>query len=173
MLKLRNRKVRKLGMENITLFSRCTERQLRKISALMTDLRVPAGKVLARTGEPGEEYFVIVAGSARVVRQGATIDILGPGSHYGDIALLDGGLRTDTVVAETDMELLVLSRSEFSNDDFLAPSVARKMLAELAARLRRAEEGPQDNFSSGVEVRQPEPRPDHAASTNRLMSTTR
>jgi CRP-like cAMP-binding protein len=64
---------------------------------------------------------------------------------------LDGGPRTDIVVAETDMELLVLSRSEFSGDDFLAPSVARKMLAELAARLRRAEQKSEDKFLTGVE----------------------
>jgi CRP/FNR family cyclic AMP-dependent transcriptional regulator len=152
MFELRNRRARKLGLENIELFSRCTERQLRKITVLMTDLRVPAGQILARTGEPGEEYFVIVAGSARVVRQGATVDILGPGSHYGDVSLLDGGPRIDTVVADTDMELLVLSRGEFSSDDFLVPSVARKILAELAARLRRTQEA-QCQLSQGVDVR--------------------
>lgn len=159
MFELRNRRARKLGLENIELFSRCTERQLRKITVLMTDLRVPAGKIIARTGEPGEEYFVVVAGSARVVREGATVDILGPGSHYGDVSLLDGGPRIDTVVADTDMELLVLSRSEFSSDDFLVPSVARKILAELAVRLRRtveesAVDGPKDDFLNGVGVGQ-------------------
>src|SRR5580658_5282699 len=61
MLNSRNRKVRKLGLENVALFSRCTERQLRKISVLMTDLRVPAGRVLTRAGEPGYECFVIVS----------------------------------------------------------------------------------------------------------------
>jgi CRP/FNR family cyclic AMP-dependent transcriptional regulator len=174
MFELRNRRARKPGLENIELFSRCTERQLRKITVLMTDLRVPAGRVLARAGEPGEEYFVIVSGSARVVRQGATVDILGPGSHYGDVSLLDGGPRIDTVVADTDMELLVLSRSEFSSDDFLVPSVTRKILAELAARLRRtvegtAGEGRQDDFSSEVDVGSPEPSPQPAPLANRQV----
>jgi CRP/FNR family cyclic AMP-dependent transcriptional regulator len=174
MLNLRNRKVRKLGLENVALFSRCTERQLRKISVLMTDLRVPAGRVLTRAGEPGYECFVIVSGSARIVRDGETIENLGPGSLYGEVSLLDGGPRTETLVANSDMALLVLSQSEFSSDDFLAPSVARKMLADLAARLRRTQEtqgelsgevGVGSSDTEGVE------RP--ASEPMRLVSTAR
>ena len=162
MLNLRNRRMRKLGLENLALFSRCTERQLRKISVLMTDLQVPAGKVLTHAGEPGYECFVIVSGSARIVRDGATVDTLGPGSHYGEVSLLDGGPRTETVVADTDMALLVLSQNEFSSDDFLVPSVARQMLAELAARLRRTQEA-QGEFSHGVDVGLSEPEDPESA----------
>ena len=151
MLKSRNRRVRKLGLENIPLFSRCTERQLRKMTVLMTGLRVPAGKVIVRNGEPGYECFFVVSGLARIVRDGTTVEKLGPGSHYGEVSLLVGGPMTETVVADTDMELLFMSQSEFSSDDLLTPSVARKMLAELAARLRRAEET-RDDLLKGREA---------------------
>ena len=109
---------------------------------------------------------------ARIMRDGAPVENLGPGSHYGEMSLLDGGPRTETVIADTEMALLVLSRSEFSSDDFLVPSVARKMLADLAARLRRTQDA-QGIFSDGVEVGSSEPesveRP--APEPMRLVST--
>jgi CRP/FNR family cyclic AMP-dependent transcriptional regulator len=170
----RNRRVRKLGLENIAMFSRCTERQLRKITPLMTGLRVPAGKVLARTGEPGSECFFVVSGVARIVRGGTTVENLGPGSHYGEVSLLDGGPRTETVVADTDMELLFMSQSEFTSDDLLVPSVAREMLAELAARLRRAEET-RDVLLKGLEAGPSESKPERrsVSGASRFVNTAR
>jgi CRP-like cAMP-binding protein len=173
-LKSRSRKVRTLGLENIALFSRCTERQLRKMTVLMTDLRVPAGKVLVRTDEPGYECFFVLSGFARIVRGGKTVENLGPGSHYGEVSLLDGGPMTETVVADTDMELLVMSQSEFASDDLLVPSVARKMLAELAARLRRAEQT-RDALLKGLEAVSSESEPARRAvpEASRFASTAR
>ena len=70
---------------------------------------------------------------------GLTLAVLGPGSFFGELALLDGGNRTATVVADTDLTVLVLSRREFRSLQSTAPSVAYKLLVELGARLRRAD----------------------------------
>jgi CRP-like cAMP-binding protein len=90
-------------------------------------------------GEHGHEFFVILDGTARVSRQGRKIAILGPGSGFGELALLEDAPRNATVVADTDMELVVLGRHEFEGLLDEAPGFTRKMLAATAHRLREAD----------------------------------
>ena len=127
-------------LRGVELFSGCSKTELERIASLTTDHHVKAGQVLTQTGEPGLEFFVIVEGGATATRKGVQIATLGPGSFFGELALLDGGARTATVVADTDMKLLVLSRREFQSLHHAAPPVAGKMLVELGARLRRADD---------------------------------
>ncbi len=75
-------------------------------------------------------------GTATASRNGLTLATLGPGSFFGELALLDGGNRTATIVADSDMGLLVLSRREFKSLQLTVPSVAFKLLTEMGARLR-------------------------------------
>ena len=101
---------------------------------------MPKGKVLTREGEPGSEFFVVIEGQATViVGKRGRIAPLGPGASFGEMSLLDQGPRTATVEAQTDMELLVLDARSFSSLLADVPSVARKVLAAMAARLRIAE----------------------------------
>ena len=64
---------------------------------------------------------------------------IGPGGFFGEMALLDGGPRVATVTAKTDMRLLSLSRGEFTTLLADVPSVSRKMLEAVGARLRLAD----------------------------------
>jgi CRP-like cAMP-binding protein len=66
--------------------------------------RVAAGTTIVNEGEDGDEFFVILDGTARVSRQGRKIATLGPGSGFGELALFDNAPRNATVVADTDME---------------------------------------------------------------------
>ena len=125
-------------LRGVTLFSSCSNEEVRRIATLVTLHEAPQGSVLSEQGHNGLEFFVIVAGAANATRNGIRLAHLGPGSFFGELALLDGGVRTATVVAETDMCLLVFSRREFSQLHASSPGVAYKMLAELGARLRRA-----------------------------------
>lgn len=86
------------------------------------------------------EFFIIVEGRATASRNGVFLADLNPADFFGELALLDGGARTATVVAETDIHLIVLSRGEFKHVCTSFPSVAPRMLAEIGARLRRADE---------------------------------
>lgn len=124
-------------VQQADLFSNCTKDELRIIASLTTMKDVGSGAVLAEQGRAGREFFVVTEGSATASRNGQWLAELGPGSFFGELALLDGGPRTATVVADSDMTLLVLSRTEFKSLQFSAPSVAYKMLVELGARLRR------------------------------------
>ncbi len=100
---------------------------------------MPAGKALVTEGETGHEFFVILSGTAKVTRRGRKIASLAPGDAFGELALLEKAPRNATVVAETDMELVVLGQREFAGIVDEVPGFARKMLAGMAKRLREAD----------------------------------
>jgi CRP/FNR family transcriptional regulator, cyclic AMP receptor protein len=126
-------------LSNVPLFSACTKRDLRRIAALVDEVDVPEGGVLMRQGEPGWECFVIAEGQAKATVRGHGSASLGPGDVVGEMSLLDGGSRSATVKANSDLHLLVLSSRSFSAliDD--VPLVARRIMAALAGRVRDAE----------------------------------
>ncbi len=127
-------------LRGISLFSGCTNEELRRIASLQSRYEVKRSEVLVQHGMPGEECFVIVDGRATVLRNGIQLAQLGPGDFFGELAPLDGGPRTATVVADSDMLLLVISRPEFSLLRTSFPTVSGRLLAEMGARLRRADE---------------------------------
>jgi CRP-like cAMP-binding protein len=106
--------------------------------------RAPAGQVLCEEGDPGHEFFLICEGRAVVEQNGRRVARLGSGDSFGELALLDRGPRSATVRAETDVALLVVDELDFSALLDEVPALARKLLANLAARLRRAETRPLD-----------------------------
>ena len=127
-------------LRGVSLFSACSKRELSRIASLADQIDVPKGKVLTREGEPGSEFFVVIEGQATViVGKRGRIAPLGPGASFGEMSLLDQGPRTATVEAQTDMQLLVLDARSFSSLLADVPSVARKVLAAMAGRLRVAE----------------------------------
>ncbi len=127
-------------LRRVSLFGSCTLKELRAVASLVDEIEVPEGEVLAREGATGKEFFVIAQGTAEVSRQGAQVASLGPGSFFGEISLLDGGPRTATIRATTPMHLLVVDSPSLSRLLNETPSVALKMLRELARRLRAAED---------------------------------
>ena len=121
------------------MFSALSKRDLQLVARRAEDVRVAAGKVLVNEGETGHEFFVILDGTARVTRRGKRVATLGPGSAFGELALLDKAPRNATVVAETPMELVVLGQREFAGIIDEVPGFARKLLAGMASRLREAD----------------------------------
>ena len=84
----------------------------------------------------GREAFVIRTGSATVRRNGKKVTTLGPGAVVGELSLLDRGPRTATVTADTECELLVIDQRHFAGVLQDVPTLASKMLAVLAGRIR-------------------------------------
>src|SRR4051794_14685703 len=126
----RDAKIRLLS--GVSLFSPCAKHELKRIAALADEVEAPEGKTLAKEGETGSEFFVVVAGTATAKWRGRKVGQIGPGSFFGEMALLDQGPRAATVTADTDMQLLVLdSRSFFKLLDD-NPSVSRRILAGMA-----------------------------------------
>ena len=80
-----------------------------------------------------------MTGTASVWQHGVLLETVGPGSFFGEISLLAPGEQTATVVSETDMRLLVLTRSEFTSTSFFIPTVMERMLVVMSERFRRAD----------------------------------
>ena len=142
-------------LKGVALFSNCTREELQRISSLTTLTSVDKGTVLMLQGQPGNEFFIVVSGTATATRNERELAQYGPGSFFGELALLDGGSRTATVYAASDMELLVLSRSEFRSLQVTAPSVAFKILNELGGRLRRADQILDEYLETGSTITVP------------------
>jgi CRP-like cAMP-binding protein len=102
----------------------------------MTPARIHAGKVVARQGDLGQEFVVVVEGTATVAVDDVVVASLGPGDYFGEVAVLDRGPRTATVTAETDLLVEVLTSREFDALLDRSPSLTRKIVQGLAARLR-------------------------------------
>jgi CRP-like cAMP-binding protein len=129
-------KPKALDLKTIWLFSACTASEIRTIRASLDEVVVPAGKVLVEEGTVGREFFLIVDGSARVERQGKKVAVLGAGSYFGELSLLDRRPRSATVVSETDLDVLVLDQRHFNALLDSVPTIARKLLSAMATRLR-------------------------------------
>lgn len=127
-------------LAQVRLFSSCNSKELAKIARASDELSLPRGKVLMNQGRTGREAFVIVDGQASVDVGGVTVAELGPGDHVGELALLDGGTRTATVTATTDMTVIVLSQRAFFGLLDEVPGLARKILSSLAGMIRDLDE---------------------------------
>jgi CRP-like cAMP-binding protein len=121
------------------LLAELDRRELEEVGRLADEVDVPAGRVLMKEGETGQEFFVIIDGNVRIDRGGTTVRTLGPGDHFGEVALLSEGPRTATATAETPARLLVLAHREFHSLMSQFPSIQTCVLSCLAARIRRLE----------------------------------
>lgn len=126
-------------LRTMALFSACTNQELSLVAARLSQHRAPAGEVLVTAGQTGKELFVITEGTVTVSCPGRALARLGQGDFFGEIALLDDGPRTATVVAETDVVAEVCSQHEFTEMLIGAPSMTRKILIGVARRLREAD----------------------------------
>jgi CRP-like cAMP-binding protein len=125
---------------NVWLFERCSNKELDLLQSAATEMEFPEGKDLTTQGELGRHFMVIVEGEAEVTRDGTQIARLGPGSFFGEMSLLDGQPRTATVTTVEPTRVLMLTNEAFGGALAEMPSVDRKMLTVLAARLRDIEQ---------------------------------
>jgi CRP-like cAMP-binding protein len=124
-------------MRRVPLFEHCGRHEIEKIGKLADEVDVPAGKVLMKEGATAQEFFTVIEGSMRVEREGKVIATLGPGDFFGEIALVDGGPRTATVIADEPSRLLVVGHREFHSLLEQNPGIQLQVLQALAKRVRR------------------------------------
>ena len=127
-------------LKDVRMFEECSQRQLRSIARIARVCDAPAGTMLTRADEPGDEFFLILDGSASVDVATEKRGPLRPGAFFGEMSLLDGGLRSATIVAETPVRLLVISRRNFSMLLKEVPGLTQSLLVTLSRRVRQAEE---------------------------------
>jgi SAM-dependent methyltransferase len=125
----------------LPMFADATDDELAKVLARSLVLARDAGSVLVAEGAPGDEVFVILDGAAEVTRRGEPVARLGPGDLFGEMAAFDGGVRTATVTATSDVELLLIAPQGIA--EVIPPgSLAHKVLGTLSERLRLSQELP-------------------------------
>ena len=122
-------------LARVPMFSACPKRELQLLARAAEELHVDAGTEIIREGDKAHEFFVIVEGKAKVVHNGVEVATLGPGSYFGELALLDRTTRDATVTAIEPMEVIVLGQREFTGVLAAAPSMAHKLMVGMARRL--------------------------------------
>jgi CRP-like cAMP-binding protein len=122
-------------LADVPLFEGLSKEQLSQVASLMTRVDLSAGKVLARQGEIGREFLILLDGEVEVERDGNVIAVRRSGEYVGEIALLDKRPRTATVTAKTDVVAEILNRAEFSTLLADSPDLANHIMATMARRL--------------------------------------
>ena len=123
------------------LFQNLSRGELVELARLTEDMEVEEGKVLAREGDIGSEFFVIFEGEVSVTKDGKELRRLEPGEFFGEIALIwDSPRRTATVTAATPVRFFVLTRQAFRSLIDHHPDIERNVLEALEERVRATED---------------------------------
>jgi CRP-like cAMP-binding protein len=123
------------ALQKVPFLSHVAPKQLDGLAQTMADRDAAAGKEIVAQGKGGVAFFLILEGQATVVVDGEERRTLGPGDHFGEIALIVPDLpRTSTVRADTDMKLAALTAWNFKPFVMQNPDVAWALLEEMARR---------------------------------------
>ena len=137
------------------LFNALDDEAAAALSSSLGTIRLRRGEVLFHEGDTGDKLYIVAEGKVKLGRTSSDgrenlLAILGPGQMFGELSLFDPGPRSATVTAVTDVAFYSLS-----HDDLLRwldgrPDVANGLLAQLAGRLRRANDVVSDLVFSDV-----------------------
>ncbi len=133
-------------LARVPLFEDLPRSYLGRVAALAEESTFNAGRVVVKKDEAGRAFYVIVEGTARVVKgriiSARTEAELGPGDFFGELSLLDGEARSATVVAATPLRTIRIERAAFRHLLRDEPNLALKVLEGMARRTRRILESP-------------------------------
>lgn len=125
-------------LSDVPLFAGLSRRHLHTVARAAKPVRFSAGRLIVKEGSAGTRFFVIVRGKADVLSGSPArfLAYLGPGDSFGELALLDGRPRSASVVAQTEVEAIELSRRAFRELVVNDPEVGLRIMELLAARIR-------------------------------------
>jgi CRP-like cAMP-binding protein len=129
-----------IGLDRVGVFAGLEPTELDQLAGLFREHFFEAGSTIIRKGERGARvlaFFLVLDGTAEVLSGDEVKARLGPGDHFGEIALFTDVPRTATVAAETDLRCLAISSWEFRPFVEAHPSVAWRLLETMAERLDR------------------------------------
>jgi CRP-like cAMP-binding protein len=128
-------------LERVPLFAGVSAADIEELGGIADEVDVRAGTVLTHEGLREGFFFIVVSGTVRIERGGQTINTIGPGDFFGEIALLDGGPRTATATTETPCRLLSMTFQMFHELLDASPSIRAAVLEAVGQRLRQLEAG--------------------------------
>lgn len=113
----------------VPLFNGLSQRQLKRLSRLFKERRFAAGRAVVKQGEmSGVGFFVISEGEASVTVDGTYVKRLGPGDHFGELALISQQVRAATVTADAPLTCQVINFWDFRSFAKDNPEVVWKLL---------------------------------------------
>lgn len=129
------------ALSRVWLLEGLSEEELGRLSRLARTRVYKPREVIVRKGDAAEEVFVLLRGRAKVGAPGAqgadaTMNLMGRGEVFGEIAILDGQPRSATVTALEECEIAVVDKPAFNSVLASSPSIAVKLLGVLAGRVR-------------------------------------
>ena len=130
-------RVSKLGQ--VRLFKELSKSDLKELEDIGRVVEHAAGHTIIDQGESGAGFHMILTGEVKVVRGGRTVARLGPGEVFGEMALIDGGPRTATVVAETETTTFAIATWDFRALVKKRPGMSWSLLLSMTERLREAQ----------------------------------
>jgi CRP-like cAMP-binding protein len=123
-------------LRRVPLFSGLSQRQLRQLARVVKEREYRPGVSVVRQGKmSGIGFFIVVEGTAAVVVDDQEVAKLGPGDHFGELALISEQVRSATVTAETPTRCLVMASWDFKKLATENPDIAWKLLQHLVALL--------------------------------------
>jgi pyruvate,water dikinase len=129
------------ALNRVPLFEGLSRREAERVARHFKERRFTAGETVAKEGAGGAALFVIASGEAEVTVHGQHRATLGPGDHFGEIALIDEGARTATVTAITDLVCHGITAWDFRSVVQHNAGISWKLLETLARRYRQAQDG--------------------------------
>ena len=121
----------------VPMFRDLSRRQLKHLASFCEVADYMAGASVVKKGDTGDAFYVVLTGQAKVVDGRKFLVRMLPGDHFGEIAVIDGGPRTATVITETPSTLVILSRKNFRQAMLADPELAYHMMSEIAKMFRR------------------------------------
>ena len=121
-------------LKSIPLFQTVSDEDLSQIAPFADEVRVEAGKELVREGDFSYEFFAIEEGKAEVTRGGEHVADLGPGDFFGEIGLLERDLRTASVEAKSEMQLVTLTGWDMKRMEKAMPEAVERVREVLETR---------------------------------------
>jgi CRP-like cAMP-binding protein len=126
-------------LRGVPLFAGLDEAEVERLADRFQERRFSEGDTLVEEGSTGTSFFVLCEGSANVNVGGETKATLQVGDHFGEMAIVDDGVRSASVTAATDVVTYFITPWEFRPFVEEHPEVAWKLLQSLARRLRSAQ----------------------------------
>jgi len=123
-------------IKRVPIFHGLSDKQLKTLANNFTERSFREGQELTAEGTGGAGFFVIESGTGRVTVDGKDRGTLGPGDYFGEIALIDGGLRTATITAMSDGKSYGLTPWQFRPLVEENASIAWPLLEAMAKRTR-------------------------------------
>jgi CRP-like cAMP-binding protein len=131
-------------LSEVSIFYNMKKRDLRRVAKLTKFQTFRSGDVIVREGASDQRFFIIVSGEAEVIKGLGSANewclrTLGPRSYFGEMALIDDLVRTSSIVAKTEMQVLILDQWNLREQIANNPSMAIELLQMLGRRIRDIE----------------------------------